>query len=153
MLSERAITTALRFLNKSYLHTAPIDLERLPAPRAGSTYTLYAHVPFCERLCPYCSFNRFLFHEQRARSYFEALRREMHMVAELGYDFTSLYIGGGTPTILVDELAQTIDLARSLFPGIQEVSAETSPNPHQRADHLDAEAPGSASLGRCAELR
>jgi len=128
MLSERAITTALRFLNKSYLHTAEVDLLQLPAPKPGNTYTLYAHVPFCERLCPYCSFNRFLFHEQRARPYFKALRREMQMAADLGYDFTSLYIGGGTPTILVDELAQTIDLARSLFPGIQEVSAETSPN-------------------------
>ncbi len=128
MLSERAITTALRVLNKRYLHTAPVDLQRLPAPLAGHTYTLYAHVPFCERLCPYCSFNRFLYQEQRARSYFKSLRREMHMVADLGYDFTSLYIGGGTPTILVDELAQTIDLARSLFPGIKEVSAETSPN-------------------------
>jgi coproporphyrinogen III oxidase-like Fe-S oxidoreductase len=100
----------------------------LPGPQAGRSYTLYAHVPFCERLCPYCSFNRFLFQERRARPYFAALRCEMHMVADLGYDFSSLYIGGGTPTILVDELAQTIDLARSLFPGIQEVSAETSPN-------------------------
>ncbi len=128
MLSERAITTALRFLNKTYLHTAPVDVRRLPSPQAGHTYTLYAHVPFCERLCPYCSFNRFLFHEQRARTYFQALRREMHMVADLGYDFSSLYIGGGTPTIMIDELCETIDLARSLFPGIKEVSAETSPN-------------------------
>ena len=128
MLSERAITTALRVLNKRYLHTAPVDLKRLPAPQASHTYTLYAHVPFCERLCPYCSFNRFLYQEHRSRAYFQSLRKEMHMVADLGYDFTSLYIGGGTPTILVDELAQTIDLARSLFPGIQEVSAETSPN-------------------------
>ncbi|KAF0206812.1 MAG: coproporphyrinogen [Actinobacteria bacterium] len=128
MLSERAITAALRFLNRSYLHTAPVDLRRLPAPRAGRGYTLYAHVPFCERLCPYCSFNRFLFQDERARTYFQSLRREMHMVADLGYDFSSLYIGGGTPTILVDELCETIDLARSLFPGINEVSAETSPN-------------------------
>ncbi|MHB1340571.1 MAG: coproporphyrinogen III oxidase family protein [Coriobacteriia bacterium] len=128
MLSERIITSALRVLNKSYLHTAPVEIDRLPAPVPGRTYTLYAHVPFCERLCPYCSFNRFLFAEHRSRPYFSHLRREMHMVADLGYDFTSLYIGGGTPTILIDELCETIDLARALFPGIHEVSAETSPN-------------------------
>ncbi len=128
MLSERAITAALRLLNKSYLYTEPVELERLPAPRDGHGYTLYAHVPFCERLCPYCSFNRFLYHEQPARSYFKLLRTEMRMVADMGYDFASLYIGGGTPTILTDELCETIDLARSLFPGIGEVSAETSPN-------------------------
>lgn len=51
----------------------------------------------------------------------------MRMVAGLGYRFESLYFGGGTPTILVDELVQTIDLAKELF-GIQEVSCETNPN-------------------------
>ncbi len=49
------------------------------------------------------------------------------MVADLGYNFASMYIGGGTPTILPDELLQTIDLAKELF-GIEEVSCETNPN-------------------------
>ena len=76
---------------------------------------LYIHIPFCERLCPYCSFNRFPFAEDRAVPYFKNLRREMMMVKELGYDFDSLYIGGGTPTIMLDELCETIDLAKSEF--------------------------------------
>ena len=127
MLSERLITAALRVLNKRYLHQAPVTLDSLPAPAHDRGYVLYAHVPFCERLCLYCSFNRFLHHEGRAREYFRHLRSEMRMVADLGYDFPSLYIGGGTPTILLDELTQTIDLARDLF-SIKEVSCETSPN-------------------------
>ncbi len=127
MLSERTITSALRVLNRHYLAQAPCSLNSLPGPQPGRTYVLYAHVPFCERLCLYCSFNRFLFREDRARAYFKHLRSEMHMVADLGYDFPSLYIGGGTPTILLDELTKTIDLARSLF-SIKEVSCETSPN-------------------------
>jgi coproporphyrinogen III oxidase-like Fe-S oxidoreductase len=93
----------------------------------GKTYLLYAHVPFCERLCTYCSFNRFLFNEDIAMRYFADLREEMRIAAGLGYHFGSLYVGGGTPTILVDELCKTIDLARELF-HIREVSAETSPN-------------------------
>jgi coproporphyrinogen III oxidase-like Fe-S oxidoreductase len=124
MLSERIITAALRLLNTSYLAQRPTDAKSLPGSAPGRTYTLYAHVPFCERLCLYCSFNRFLFNEDRARAYFKRLRREMHMVADLGYDFPSLYIGGGTPTIMLDELCETIDLARSLN-GITEVSSET----------------------------
>jgi coproporphyrinogen III oxidase-like Fe-S oxidoreductase len=88
---------------------------------------LYAHVPFCEQLCPYCSFNRYPFSEERARPYFANLRSEMRMLSEMGYDFKSLYIGGGTPTIIVDELCQTIDLARELF-SVREVSTETNPN-------------------------
>jgi len=127
MLSERIITAALRVLNRNYLAQDACDLEMLPPPQPGRGYVLYAHVPFCERLCLYCSFNRFLFSEDRARAYFALLRDEMRMAAELGYDFPSLYIGGGTPTILLDELCGTIDLAKSLF-GIREVSCETSPN-------------------------
>jgi coproporphyrinogen III oxidase-like Fe-S oxidoreductase len=88
---------------------------------------LYAHVPFCEQLCPYCSFNRYPFSEGRARPYFANLRREMQTLKDMGYDFTSLYIGGGTPTIMIDELCATIDLARELF-SLKEVSTETNPN-------------------------
>jgi len=128
VFSERVISTVLGVLNRSYLATQTCDREFLPGPQAGHGYVLYAHVPFCERLCTYCSFNRFLYKEDRARTYYRHLREEMRLVADLGYDFASLYVGGGTPTILLDELAQTIDLARELFPGIREVSAETSPN-------------------------
>lgn len=127
MLSERAITAALRLLNPGYLAQRPVDLDSLPAPESDIGYVLYAHVPFCERLCLYCSFNRFLYREDRARAYYRHLRDEMRMVSGLGYDFPSLYIGGGTPTVLLDELAETIDLATSLF-SIKEVSCETSPN-------------------------
>ena len=96
---------------------------------------LYMHVPFCERLCPYCSFNRFPFSEERARPYFENMRKEMRMLKDLGYDFDSVYIGGGTPTIMIDELCDTIDQARELF-NIQEVSSETNPN-HLIPSYLD----------------
>ena len=128
MLSERIVTGALRILNRSYLGQQPADVTQLPAPAPGKQYTLYLHVPFCERLCPYCSFNRFLYGEDRARTYFKSLRTELERSADLGYQFATLYVGGGTPTILIDELCETIDLARRLFPEIQEVSAETSPN-------------------------
>ncbi|MDR3307895.1 MAG: coproporphyrinogen III oxidase family protein [Coriobacteriales bacterium] len=138
MLSERILSTVTRALNRRYLNIRPIDASQthLPAPQQGREYMLYAHVPFCERLCPYCSFNRFPFTEQRARSYFNSLRREMRMLKDLGYDFTSLYIGGGTPTVLIDELCATIDLARALF-SLHDVSTETNPN-HLTPAYLDA---------------
>ena len=56
------------------------------------------------------------------------MRKEMLMLKDLGYDFDSLYVGGGTPTIMIDELCETIDLARETF-SIGEVSSETNPNP------------------------
>ena len=126
-IAERLLTTFMRIASRQYLSLQPTTLGTLPPPQTGHTYTLYAHVPFCETLCPYCSFNRFTLNQARARSYFKSMRAEMHLLADLGYKFPSLYIGGGTPTILAEELAETIDLARELF-GVQEVSCETNPN-------------------------
>ena len=111
----------------------------MPAPTAGRTYTLYAHVPFCIQLCPYCAFNRFPFDEDQARTYFRALRKEMRLVADAGFPCASLYVGGGTPTVLLDELCATIDLARELF-GDLEVSCETNPD-HLTQPFADALAP------------
>lgn len=127
LLSERLLTAVVRQCTNQYLKLKPTDETHVPAPEPGKRYMLYAHVPFCERLCPYCSFNRFPYAEDRARPYFQNLRREMRMLKELGYDFESLYIGGGTPTIMIDELCETIDQARDLF-SIKEVSSETNPN-------------------------
>lgn len=135
MLSERLLSTVVRACTNQYLKLSPTDETHVPAPVPGQRYMLYMHVPFCERLCPYCSFNRFPFSEDRARPYFANMRKEMLMLKDLGYDFDSVYIGGGTPTILLDELCDTIDLARETF-SIKEVSSETNPN-HLIPSYLD----------------
>lgn len=129
MLTERVLSQAMRTMNGHYLNLEPLGPSQwtLPVPAPGKRYMLYMHIPFCERLCPYCSFNRFPFDEPKARRYFENLRREMEMVAALGYDFDALYVGGGTPTILIDELVETINKARGMF-SIKDVSSETNPN-------------------------
>jgi coproporphyrinogen III oxidase-like Fe-S oxidoreductase len=127
MLAERLLSSVMRRANNAYLTLEPSGLEQLPLPVPGRPYLLYVHVPFCERLCPYCSFNRFPYNAERATRYFRNLREEMRMVADLGYDFQSMYVGGGTPTIDIDELVATIDLAKELF-SIREISSETNPN-------------------------
>jgi len=98
----------------------------------GLDRLLYVHVPFCEKLCPYCSFNRVAFDEGLCRRYFTALRKELRLYRDLHYDFRALYAGGGTPTIIMEELLETLSLARELF-SIAEISVETNPN------HLTAE--------------
>ena len=135
VLSERLLSFAVRTASKNYLRINPTSDTHMPPPRPGQRYMLYMHVPFCTKLCPYCSFNRFPFSEERAVPYFENMRKEMHMVADLGYNFDSVYVGGGTPTVMIDELCQTIDLARELF-DIREVSSETNPN-HLIPEYLE----------------
>ncbi len=127
MLSEKILTPLLRFVTRDAFQLEETGTARFPGPKPGRRYMLYIHVPFCDILCPYCSFNRFAYKEQAARAYFVSLREEMQMTASLGYSFRSLYFGGGTPTILLDELILTIDLAKELF-GITDISCETNPN-------------------------
>ena len=127
MIVDSLLSTSFHLATRALLHLKPSQRSNLPGPQPGHGYMLYAHIPFCESLCPYCSFNRYTFQEAEARSYFHSLRDELRQLAGKGYRFSTLYVGGGTPTILVDELAQTIDLARELF-GLGEVSCETNPN-------------------------
>lgn len=119
LVMKTAVRKYLRFSDKS--------TSVLPVPQKDKSYLLYLHVPFCMTLCPYCSFHRFKFHEETARQYFKLLREEMRMTAKLGYNFNSAYFGGGTTSIIPEELAKTIDLAKELF-DITEVSCESDPS-------------------------
>lgn len=135
-VAEKIITSVARWKNARCLRFYPSSALSIPRRTATIPTLLYMHVPFCEELCPYCSFNRVKFQEDLARPYFEALRREILMYKDLGYDFKALYVGGGTPTILMDELSATISLARTHF-DITEISVETNPN-HLTPENLEA---------------
>ncbi|GAB6272407.1 MAG TPA: coproporphyrinogen III oxidase family protein [Syntrophaceae bacterium] len=125
-------------INQIVTHTAQKQFARalnfqsgavpeMPACEDEKQRLLYIHIPFCEELCPYCSFHRILFNAPLAVKYHDALRREMALYRRKGYRFSGIYVGGGTPTVLIDELAETLRLARELFP-IKSVSVETNPN-------------------------
>jgi coproporphyrinogen III oxidase-like Fe-S oxidoreductase len=100
--------------------------EVMPAAPAGPCQ-LYVHVPFCEVLCPFCSFHRVRYNPARTGRYFEALRREITLYHQAGFRFGDVYVGGGTPTVDADELLATLELVRSLSP-VRTISIETNPN-------------------------
>lgn len=104
----------------------------LPRGDPGKRYLLYLHIPYCESLCPFCSFHRVAFRADSASRYFINLRREIRHVTNMGYAFDELYVGGGTPTVLPGELVATINELRKEH-SIKSVSVETNPN------HLSAE--------------
>ena len=97
-----------------------------PQPLPGHHYLLYLHVPFCEALCPFCPFHRVLFDEAKCRRYFAALRKEIQLAGRTGFEFGEVYVGGGTPTVLVDELVETLALLKAEHP-VDCVSVETNP--------------------------
>ncbi|HSN72568.1 MAG TPA: coproporphyrinogen III oxidase family protein, partial [Steroidobacteraceae bacterium] len=63
----------------------------------------------------------------KSSRYFEALRQEIRRYHEDGFTFADVYVGGGTPTVVPDELGETLELIRSLWP-IRTLSVETNPN-------------------------
>ncbi|MEJ2603221.1 MAG: radical SAM protein, partial [Gammaproteobacteria bacterium] len=118
----------LRRTNRRYMsfERAPVA-NALPEPAPERIHLLYLHIPFCEVLCPFCPFHRVEFQQERTLHYFRSLREEIRRATDHGYLFGELYVGGGTPTVLSDELAETIALVRRLHP-IRRVSVETNPD-------------------------
>lgn len=136
----------MNFINEIVTKTAKKEFARslnfedgvtpqLPSCNDEKQRLLYIHIPFCEELCPYCSFHRITFEETFTRRYFKALRREIEIYREKGYKFKGIYVGGGTPTVLIDELAETLNLARKTF-SITDISVETNPN-HLNSNNIE----------------
>jgi coproporphyrinogen III oxidase-like Fe-S oxidoreductase len=122
---DALLLRAFRFRTRGFLRMrhAPGTVPPLPAEGLGC---LYLHVPFCETLCPFCSFHRVQHRHAQAQRYFHALRREVRLYHEAGFRFSTAYFGGGTPTTEPGELVETIELARDLF-GLRDISVETNP--------------------------
>ncbi|PIS47818.1 MAG: hypothetical protein COT17_01530 [Elusimicrobia bacterium CG08_land_8_20_14_0_20_51_18] len=89
----------------------------------------YLHIPFCRNMCPYCPYNRVEYDKDLVRPYLLAVLKEISLYREkLGKtEISSVYIGGGTPTNLVDEVGIILDALRENFSLTGEVCMETSP--------------------------
>jgi coproporphyrinogen III oxidase-like Fe-S oxidoreductase len=64
---------------------------------------LYLHIPFCRQICPYCPYNKTIYRPELAHAYAQAVMREIELYSTLvdGRPITSCYIGGGTPTTML----------------------------------------------------
>ncbi|NND89367.1 MAG: oxygen-independent coproporphyrinogen III oxidase-like protein [Granulosicoccus sp.] len=105
--------------------------------------SLYVHVPWCVRKCPYCDFNS---HEQRGdipeASYVDALLADLadEMPGVWGRAISSVFIGGGTPSLLsggaVDRLMSGIRALTGLSPTV-EVTMEANPGTFEQQRFRD----------------
>ena len=83
----------------------------MPEKPAG----LYVHIPFCLRKCCYCDFYSISDLSQTS-GFLAALKREMQMNSGTPLVFDTLYIGGGTPSVLKPEaIGQIIETACRYF--------------------------------------
>jgi oxygen-independent coproporphyrinogen-3 oxidase len=102
---------------------------------------VYVHVPFCERICPYCDFAVVAARPLRAAEqsrYVAALQSEL--VARAGpyggRELASLYLGGGTPSLLEPAaVGEIVGAVRSRFRDVRddcEITLEVNPGTLER---------------------
>jgi oxygen-independent coproporphyrinogen-3 oxidase len=104
-----------------------------PANRSRPSHldstSLYLHIPFCRNTCPYCPYTTVPYDESLVAPYSRAVLLEIDAWAEAvgPTRLTSVYIGGGTPTLAFDVVAAALDRIRSRFRLHGPVCIETGP--------------------------
>lgn len=99
----------------------------------------YIHIPFCVSKCLYCDFTSFSTKESQLDLYVDALISEMRHFAEVESlqsaeilpTLQTLYIGGGTPSLLSkNQIYRIVDTVRNLFgfDSDPEITVEMNPN-------------------------
>ncbi|TRD09870.1 coproporphyrinogen III oxidase [Erythrobacter insulae] len=100
---------------------------------------LYIHWPFCAKKCPYCDFNSHVRETVETNSWADALAADMRAEAQVasGETLTSIFFGGGTPSLMPPALVgQLLDQANALWgfdPDI-EITLEANPSSVEAAN-------------------
>jgi oxygen-independent coproporphyrinogen-3 oxidase len=91
---------------------------------------VYVHIPFCRHRCHYCDFNTYEGQGDLHEPYVDALIREIERAAPSGVAATSVFFGGGTPTLLAPRaLARILQAIRDRI-GVHrdaEITVEANP--------------------------
>ncbi len=112
----------------------PAEARRSASPAAlgtrHSALGLYLHIPFCAAICNYCNFNRGLLDEALKRRYVTALCAEIYTAPERGRPVDTVFLGGGTPSLLDGaEVAAILDACRSAFDVAPDAEVTLEANP------------------------
>jgi len=91
--------------------------------------SLYLHVPFCRHFCPYCPYTKVAYRESLVEPYTQAAIAEVDWWANAigAAEITSIYIGGGTPTLALDSVASVLRRVREKFRLTGDICIETNP--------------------------
>ncbi len=91
--------------------------------------SLYLHVPFCRHFCPYCPYTKVAYDESLVEPFTRAAVAEVDQWADaIGpAEITSIYIGGGTPTLALDAVARVLTRVRERFRLTGDICIETNP--------------------------
>ena len=82
--------------------------DRRDAGTGAGCLSLYIHIPFCVRKCSYCDFLSGPQDEQTRERYVESLIREICMYGDNSREVDTIFLGGGTPSILAGDQIRRI---------------------------------------------
>lgn len=100
---------------------------------------LYIHIPFCKTKCAYCDFYSCVPSDSVLEDYLSALCREMEKWGGLSdRPIDSVYIGGGTPSILGGRIEELMISARNAFNITSDAEITSEINPDAEDDFLYA---------------
>ncbi|MBR1764203.1 MAG: radical SAM family heme chaperone HemW [Ruminococcus sp.] len=92
---------------------------------------LYVHVPFCARKCPYCAFYSGAYSKKSAEAFTDAALRNILSYEGRGVRADTLYLGGGTPSLLspaqVESIISAAEQAFALDVSTAEITLECNP--------------------------
>ena len=106
---------------------------------------IYLHVPFCDTLCPYCDFFKKRPAEGETQRYVEQLKTELSSYADKKLRADSVYVGGGTPSVLPgDRLTELLTAVRAAFDVTPDAEITVECNP---SSDLERFLPAAAEAG------
>ena len=92
--------------------------------------SLYIHIPFCIRKCNYCNFYSISYDAKLAENYIRALAKEISQYQSKNYSLTSIYLGGGTPSLLsFPLLLSLISMINNTFSSSPNIEVTIEANP------------------------
>ncbi|MBQ5655813.1 MAG: radical SAM protein [Bacteroidaceae bacterium] len=92
---------------------------------------LYIHIPFCKSICNFCPYCKVRYDAALCDRYLDALLQEIRMVGSQYTEkkrVTSLYFGGGTPTLVASQLKEIIDTCKEYFEITEGIGLELHPD-------------------------
>jgi oxygen-independent coproporphyrinogen-3 oxidase len=109
------------------LFHVPATVKYLINPNLG----LYLHIPFCLSKCAYCDFYSVIPNEELLNNYTKALIREIKQWGgKINRPIATIYLGGGTPSLLKHRLSEIIGSVKSYFKVLSnaEITLEMNPS-------------------------
>lgn len=112
-------------------------MSTAPSPLSSKKLGLYIHFPFCAYKCGYCDFNSWVEHDSEPqRQWLKGIKNEvrywksLQSGAFMGFEIDTLFMGGGTPSLLRAELWDELVIflkAELPFVGQMEWTVEANP--------------------------